>query len=77
MTNEIQKEGKFISVTKVVEEYLKKNPNGFIFEPTKPDDPNDLGNGWYNGYKNPWDLWNEPEDAEFEIIEPKQIENKS
>ena len=65
--------GKVGNVTKLE----KNNADGSvtITVSTVPD-PNDLGNGWYNGYRNFKDLWVEPKDAEFEVIEPKQLPDK-
>jgi hypothetical protein len=78
MNNELQKDD-FLAGTKGILYYLQ-HPEEFEKIPTihstTIEDKNDLGNGWTNGFKDFAQAWQPTEDAEFEIIQPKQIENK-
>lgn len=48
------------------------------FKSTTPEQSNDMGNGWSKGAKDFKQLWQDAEDIDFEIIEPKQLpESKS
>lgn len=46
------------------------------FKSTTPEESNDLGNGWTDGAKDFKQFWQETDDADFEIVQPKQIEEK-
>ena len=72
-------DGKKLTTTKGVLYYAKhpEELDELTFTFSSPPDKNYLGNGWTNGYKNPWDLWNEPEDAEYEIIQPRLLEPRT
>lgn len=52
---------------------INANPNRIIITSQPADRRNDIGNGWTNGFKNFAQAWQDTEDADFEIVQQKQL----